>query len=104
MRPYRELRDAIRPHLGDEGATFPPASPSAALRPVERGPCVGAMPAPKVAEGLARGGPRVFDPGFAPPVPRFSAAYRTEPPSRQVASAAAPARDVFVDFLDARRR
>ena len=97
MRPCRELRDAIRPHLGDKVATFPPASPSAALRPVERGPCVGAMPAPKVAEGLARGGPRVFD-------PRFSAAYRTELPGRQVASAAAPARDVIVDSLDARRR
>ena len=100
-RPYRELRDAIRTHVEGEVAIFPSASLSAALRLIERGLCVGAMPGPMMADGIARGTLRLFDPGSAGPVLRFCAAYRVEPESHQVAAAATMAREVAIDFLDA---
>ena len=100
-RPYRELREAVRVHVGDDVAFFPSASLSAALRLIERGLCVGAMPVAMVAPGLASGALARFDPGFMPPVLRFVAAYRAEPPSHVVRAAAAMAQDVAINFDDA---
>lgn len=97
-RPFRELVEALRENLGGAPSPFPSASLSAALRLIERGLCVGAMPAPMVAEGIARGTLVRFDPGFDLPALRFVAAYRVEPPSHAVTSAAGIAREVAIEF------
>ena len=99
-RPFRELTEALRAALGREHPVFPSASLSAALRLIERGLCVGAMPAPMVSEGVRRGTLVTFDPGFLPPPLRFVAAYPVEPPSHAVASAADMARRVAIDTSD----
>ena len=93
-RPFRELRDSVRERVGPDVPMFPSSSLSAALRLVESGLGVSALPLFLARPSVDVGNIRPFDPGWTPKPLTFTASYVADPASHLVSTAADAAVEV----------
>ncbi|GAA0781248.1 LysR family transcriptional regulator [Roseibium denhamense] len=93
-RPYRDMRDQLQEHVETDTALFPSSSLSAAIRLVETGLGVGALPRLLADPFVAAGTLKTFNPGWAPEPLTFTASYIADPRSQMIESAAQLAAEV----------
>lgn len=88
-RPHREMRTELQERYGPDRTIFPSSSLSAALRFVETGLGVAALPRSLGEPWVASGRLIEFDPGWQARPLTFTASYLGDPPSHMLESAAA---------------
>ncbi|MTI43122.1 transcriptional regulator, LysR family [Roseibium hamelinense] len=93
-RPYRELRDKVQEKAGADVPLFPSSSLSAAIRLVESGLGVGALPRVLAQPYVQAGTLKTFDPGWGPEPLTFTASFIADPRSQMVESAALLAAEI----------